>query len=409
MKNIRVSLNPFYLYSAILIIVISIYNLNWSNLYLSISSQSYIFYILTILVSIVFGLLYKSKFKPESRKNKNIINIGKFTVLIWIGHILEFLYCGVIPYVEISIKKTAYIYANYSGIPTFHVIVITFNSFFAIYVFHRYLIEKNKKYLFYFVMNLIPGMLIYNRAMIVLILMSCVSVYIYERLDGKITLKSIFIVAILGIFAVYLFGISGNIRSNREYKIEDNTDSTYIMMVGDASNEFRNSIVPKPFFWGYIYSTSSLANLEKTFSTNYNQNINLQSIIKYINRSIVPDFMSKRIDNMLGIEYKKFEQVSPHLNVCAFYGDAFVSLGWLGVILIFVYFVFFIFIYRILLDKDSCFFITGISILNTIVIFNFFDNSFNFSGLNFQLIYPVVFSIMLDKKYIYKLKNRFNV
>ena len=70
---------------------------------------------------------------------------------------------------------------------------------------------------------------------------------------------------------------------------------------------------------------------------------------------------------------------------------------------------FFIFIYRILLDKDSCFFITGISILNTIVIFNFFDNSFNFSGLNFQLIYPVVFSIMLDKKYIYKLKNRFNV
>ena len=207
---------------------------------------------------------------------------------------------------------------------------------------------------------------------------------------------------------MYLFGISGNIRSNRDYKIDDNRDSSYIMLIGNASNEFRNSIIPKPFFWGYIYSTSSLANLEQTFLTNYNHKINIQSMIKFINSSILPDFIAKRIDSMLDIEYKEsYEQVSPNLTVSAFYANSFVNLGWLGVILLFLYLVFFIFTYRILLDKDSCFFITGISMLNTIVIFNFFSNSFTFSGLSFQLIYPLIFSILMDKKYIYKLKNRF--
>ena len=408
MKNIRLSINPFYLYSIILSIIMIIYNLKWSNLYPSISNTSYIFYILTILISMACGLLYKIKFKHESRKNKNIINIGKFTILIWVGHILEFIYSGVIPFIEISIKKTSYIYKNYTGIPTFHVILVTFNSFFAIYIFHRYLIEKNKKYLLYFIINLIPAMLIYNRAMVVLIFISCASVYIYERFDGKITLKSIFILAVLGIAFIYLFGISGNIRSNRDYKIDDNRDSSYIMLIGNASNEFRNSIIPKPFFWGYIYSTSSLANLEQTFLTNYNHKINVQSMVKFINSSILPDFIAKRIDSMLDIEYKEsYEQVSPNLTVSAFYANSFVNLGWLGVILLFLYLVFFIFMYRILLDKDSCFFITGISMLNTIVIFNFFSNSFTFSGLSFQLIYPLIFSILMDKKYIYKLKNRF--
>lgn len=113
---------------------------------------------------------------------------------------------------------------------------------------------------------------------------------------------------------------------------------------------------------------------------------------------------------MFNIQYdEKYQRITPALTTAIMYTDSYVYLGWLGVILSYILFVIYIFLYRIFLDKESPFFITAISILNTVVIFNFFSNGFTFSGLNFQLIYPILFSIVLDKAYINKLKCRFKI
>lgn len=253
-NNIGIYINPFYLYSTILSIIIILYNFKWSNLYPNISFLSYLFFIVTILVSLILGKILNCKLPIKKNREKNPLNLGKLTLLIFLSHMIEFAYCGVIPLVEIAIKKSNFSYTSYQGIPTFHLIVVTFNSFFAVYVFNRYLIEKNKKNLFLFLVNLIPGLIIYNRGMLVLIILSCMSIYIYEKFNGILTIKSILILGIVGIVGLYLFGISGNNRSNKDYYIENSTDSSYIMMIGDATNEFRNSNIPKPFFLGiYIF------------------------------------------------------------------------------------------------------------------------------------------------------------
>ncbi|MCR1875992.1 oligosaccharide repeat unit polymerase [Paraclostridium bifermentans] len=421
--NLNISLNPYYLYSISSLLILVLYSLGWSDLYPEISLMTKCFFIISSIVSLIFGYLFDKKFvKSKSDEiifsnnkveNKSYLNIKNITIAILIANVVEFIYSGAIPFVEIAILKNDYLYLEYGGIPTFHVILFTFNAFFAVFIFHRLLIENKRSYIIYFILNLLPSALTYNRGMLMMIGISCVSVFVLEKWEGLLHIKRIVILAILGIIFIYFFGIAGNIRSNSTYDIDVKpADSRYIMMVGEASKEFRHSIIPKPMFWGYIYMTSPLANFETNVNYYENANLDIDSVGKFINKSIIPDFISKRIDGFFDYDYDKVKQVSPNLTVSSFLSDAFVNLGWIGVIAIFVYFIVLVWIYRFLLGENSSFLITGMSILNTITMLNFFSNMFTFSGLSFQLIYPVIFTMIYKEGYwrdlSRKLKNLIN-
>lgn len=406
--NFNISLNPYYLYSISLSLILILYSLGWSKLYPKISSITLCFLSISIIISCILGYIYDNKFSIESKSNENPLNIKKITIAILFANIIEFIYEGAIPFVEITILKSNYVYLEYSGIPTFHVILFTFNAFFAIYIFHRILIENKKLYTLYFLLNLLPSILTYNRGMLMMIAISCISVFVLEKWKGILNIKNIIIVSIFSLIFIYCFGIVGNIRSNSTYNRGNGaTNSDYIMMVGEADEDFRKSLIPKPMFWGYIYMTSPLANFEANVDYYQERSVNIGNMVKFAKKSVLPDFISKRIETIFPQTYEEVKRVSPNLTVSSFLSDAFVNLGWLGVILIYVYFIFLVLIYRFLLGDDSSFLISGIAILNTVTMLNFFSNMFTFSGLSFQLIYPVILTIIFKKEYFKNLKKRF--
>ena len=51
-----------------------------------------------------------------------------------------------------------------------------------------------------------------------------------------------------------------------------------------------------------------------------------------------------------------------------------------------------------MLNKKSIFFTTGVATLNSIMLFNIFDNMFTFAGLVLQLVFPIFFGLLLKQK-----------
>lgn len=406
LEKIGIKFNPFYLYCITVLIILILYSFNWSNIYPKLSIYTYIFLISTVLISFFVGRVIDKKLDNGCLKITNAkLNLKNSTLIVVVGFIVEFIYAGCIPLVEILILKSDFNYLTYTGIPTVHVLLVTFNSFIAIYAFNRYLIDKERQTLCLFLVNLLPSILIFNRGMLTMILISCVSTYVLTVMNGFINKKNLLILSILGLIFLYCFGIFGNIRSNREYYIGSNvTNSQYIMMVGDASSTFRESIVPKPFFWGYIYITSPLANLENTIQNNDgNLNISGDNVNNLLFNSLLPDFIS----NDFNIEPKEPSLITHALTVCTMFVQPYLSLGWFGMIIMFLYWLFIMIAYRLIVPSNSNFYIVGLSILNTITMFNLFDNMIVFAGLSFQLVYPILFMFLLEKGYGEKFVNKF--
>jgi hypothetical protein len=199
----------------------------------------------------------------------------------------------------------------------------------------------------------------------------------------------------------YLFGVAGNIRCSHQYgRTENITSSDIILGIGDAKDSFRESIIPKEFFWAYLYISSPLANLQNTMISDGPADLTVSRLLHFTNFEILPDFASKRIANFLEIERINIKQITPALTVGTVYARSYVYLDWLGLALMFSFTMLVSFSYIILLRRDNVFFITGISILNTVILFNIFSNMFYFSGVSFQLAYPLFFSFFRRKKTI---------
>ncbi|MCU9809876.1 hypothetical protein LEQ06_18020 [Paraclostridium sp. AKS46] len=88
-----------------------------------------------------------------------------------------------------------------------------------------------------------------------MILISCLSVFAITKLKSFINLKYIIILIIPILIFLYGFGVAGNLRQNKDIKDINKiyTNSDYIMYVGEASENFKSSIVPKSFF-GHTYT-----------------------------------------------------------------------------------------------------------------------------------------------------------
>ncbi len=115
--------NPNYIYTFIFVVVVAMYQLGWSNLYPKLTTPLLVFLIATILINFAFGFFVnrfnKLRFKIIETKEKN----GNSWIVILILLILW------------GIDKF------FGDIPTIHILLITFTSFYSIHVFSRYLRE----------------------------------------------------------------------------------------------------------------------------------------------------------------------------------------------------------------------------------------------------------------------------
>ena len=375
--------NPFYLYIITFSLIIFVYSLGWSDLYPELSYSLLFFFGITFVLSIIGGL-YLDKhldisFKPITNKH----SIGLCTLAIYITYAIEFLYNGGIPIILIFVDPT-YSYIEF-GVPTLHPIILTFSSYYTLYLYYLFLSEKKRKTLCYMILLLVIPILIFNRAMLIFILASMLFLYLVKNRKVSLKIKGKILIGIL--LGLFLFGVAGNYRTVLK------NDTSYFMKMMEATPAFSESIIPKEYFWGYIYISSPLATFQYTLSQIENKNSD--DFDEFILGSILPDFISKRLASILNVnETSSKYQLNESLNVGTFYEGAARYLGWFGLILLYVYMFFFIVIYLLLIRK-SPFFLLGLSILSVMICFNSFTNMFTFSGLCFQLVYPILFSIKL--------------
>lgn len=388
--------SPFICYTISFAAALVIYLLGWSELYPKLSVVLVIFLMITILANVFSHI----KLKPISFKkleNEKLPVIGT-TIFIYVLWIADFIYEGGVPLIKI-LFHLPYNYRLF-GIPSLHVFIVTFSSFFTVYLFHLYLSKRTRLLLILYLVNLSAALLIYSRAMLFFNITGSVIVYFISM--RKIPWPRIALATVATLVMLFLFGLLGSLRVSREANEPYNNEN--FMDTGKATESFRRSFVPKEYFWTYIYMSSSIANLQYNINERPEPTVNASSVFWTAVNECLPDFITKRIHVLRDTAPAKEWRIGYSFNVSTIYSRAYSYSGWPGMILMAVFLIVFPWIYLALIDQRSEFFITGWAILCTMYFFASYDNTFRFTGLSLQLAYPILFGIaekylLLKKKY----------
>jgi hypothetical protein len=389
-------ISPFICYTVSFIIVLSFYFLGWSELYPKLSGALLFFLAITFIANIVcHSLLKPVAFRKLEKEKKWLPAVGT-TIFIYVLWTVEFIYEGGIPLLKI-LFHLPYNYRLF-GVPSLHVFVVTFSSFFTIYLFHLYLSKRSKVLLLLFLVNLAAALLIYSRAMLFFNITGSLIVFLLSI--KKIPYVRLAILVALFIPLLYLFGVLGSLRVSREASEPYNNEN--FMATGKATESFRQSNIPKEYFWTYIYVSSPLANLQFNVDKNEQPVTTLTSLMWTGVYECLPDFITKRIHSLRGTDPPKEYRINYSFNVSTVYSRSYSYSAWGGLALMGAFVIIFPWLFLKVIDRQSDFFITGWAILCTMYFFMSYDNTFRFTGLSFQLVYPVLFC--LGEKYFYSKK-----
>lgn len=373
----RLLLNPFILYSLIWLFVIILYSFNWSSLYGSLDANLFLFLILTSFISILFGIIYDSFIKRSKHQyNYNNKRSLKVVIGILLGFLLDFIYAGFIPLIS-ELTNGELTYKDFEGIPTFHVLLVTFSLFYACYCFYSFLFEKKKLYrkrnFLYFILICICLLTLYNRFVLISVVCVCVLLCVFK--SQKISKKLIILILFVGIIALYLFGILGNLRSGSAWNNAD-----YIKMIAHINNNYP-SFVSDQFLWSYVYFISPLGNLN-SYIINYNFTPDIYGFLT----CLIPDFISKRL---LPAYSQQITLVSPFLTVSTGFAGAYKFGGFIGMYILYFILSCVVLLFGKISQYRTNSFVMTTAFLDLIMIFMFFDNMLTFSGISFVLVYTI--------------------
>ncbi len=392
-KNIVVDCNPFFIYVIAFLVPILLYLLDWSYLYPPLSPQLLLFFAVTFFISLMLGGYINTKGALQYLGQIKKPNLKFVLIGLTIANGLDFAYERQIPLFSIISLITQDNYGTF-GIPTFAVVVSTLGSFMTTYLFNCYLVTKEKKYLFASMYLFIFPVLIFSRGTILLNLSNVLFLYLFSRKKGKakIYLRLVFFLLLV----LLVFGYAGNLRTNNQSNKDESLSREIMIDLGKAKPSFVNSSIPPEFFWSYIYISSPLANLQEDINT-YPVEYTPTTVFRYFNYELIFDSISKRIGSVVGIDKIYNNLIAPYLTVGTIYSGSYTNLGWIGMIITFVFLMGILLLYVTLLKPTNPYYATGIAVLNTLVLFNLFDNMIAFTALSFQLLYPFLFSIKLKK------------
>lgn len=378
MVNIKFLGNPFYCYALGFVTVLVVYQWQWSDLYPKID-----IYVLGFLVSTILGALFLgNSFKGRFTYNEIPLNKNNFlyVLLIAFGYTLEFIYNKGIPLFMIFRGDE---YSHYEfGIPTFHVFLQTVSPFYAVYLYNQYLSHKKKKLIIYLAILFTISVLLVNRGSTLMTLASCLIIYSQKK---QYISYSMFLKLFLSlIFVFYMFGFIGFARSFKDH--ED-----YFFDMAEATESFKTNIVPGEFFWFYLYASSPVANFQNAVNKDKNIGYN---VFNFIGNELVPDFITKRIidpksDVDLIYNSEKY-LIANFLTVGSTYYNPYVRMGWVGVIIIYLYLMALFTFLSFWVNTKEPYYSATIAILCTMALFSTFDNMIRFTGLSFQLVYPLL-------------------
>ena len=380
----KVITNPFYLYIYANFLVLILYSFKWTNLLPELSFELIFFFFSTSCVMLFIGFLLNHsailpRYKPIIITHNTSIVV--FLLLILIS--IEFIQNRGIPLL-IVLSGAEYNYGQF-GIKTLHVLILTFISFYTVYLFHLFISIKNKKLVLQAILLLCYPVLIMSRNALLISITAIILVFLSSI--RSMSLKKFFVLVTFLIILLFAFGSLGDIRQGSE---------DYFVSISQPSEEFQESNIPDEYLWAYVYFTSPLGNLQATI----NQRVD-ESLSGFIFGSVMPDFVSKHFD----VTPNPLAQIASFLNVGGLYATAYANMGWLGIIAIFIYLVIFVLVYLIFLPRNTPYTISGVALISTFVVFNSFDNMLVFSGAIFPLIYPMLLGLFSRRRYNQNGKN----
>ncbi len=375
-------INPHSSYVISFSLALGMYWLGWSRLYPRITNSLFTFLLLTVVIHLILSFYWRSKKVAVPKLINSFFNPIATTIFIYVLWAADFIYEGGIPLLKILLSQP-YNYRLF-GVPSLHVFTVTFGSFFTIFLFSLYVSTRQRTYLYLYLINMLAALLIYSRGMMMFNLVG--SVFVYLLSSPSISWKQ-FLVGLIALICVsYFFGVLGTVRDSFEAK--RNYDTNIFMDTGQASEAFRKSKIPDEFFWGYIYLSSPLANLQQNINTFKVPPFSFSRLMQHLNNEMTFDFMSKRINRIWGVEREQ-ERTLPNtpFNVSTVYSRSYSYQGWVGMFIMCVFILIVPWIYLQILPANQ-YSLCGLAILNTAYVFLMYDNTIRFTGLGLQLVYP---------------------
>lgn len=387
------SINPFVLLAWVLIGVVFLYNFKLSNMYPDLSTTMYIFLILYIILLFIYGGIYKINIKRISITSieLNMKNIKRIFLILLIGYLLDFIYSRQVPLLNIFLNSDT----NYKefGIPTFHVILVTFNIFLSNLLFMKILYRNNRnnKDIFAYILSLLPFILIMSRGLIIITIVISLIILLPSI---KITIRKLFLSILTLLLFSIGFGLFGNLRLNADYNYNGNIfDSKVILMVGEAVVDFWNFGIFNSIFWVYLYVTSPLANLQNTI----NNVIPVYLFDAYSVTQLMPDFISNRLSTLFNVnlEIVNLGLIKQEFTAGTQFMGSYIYMGWFGVFLTATIVTTIVLLILIFMQrKNPLLFFMANAIVSSILVFSLFTNMWVYSGLILPLIYCLVFACL---------------
>lgn len=385
-------INPYLCYAFSFVVAIVTYLLGWSDLYPELSLPLLAFLVITICFHVYLGTRILrpgnifTSIAPFSETGA--LRVTLFVYALWV---CEFLYAGGIPLMKLLLNQP-YNYRTF-GIPSLHVFIVTFSSFYTVFLFHLYRSSRRRIILVLYLVNLFAAILIYNRGMFLFNLSS--SFFLLLMSVNRIPRVWWLVLPVSLAVLLYLFGVLGSLRVSREARKPYTTE--LFMQTGRANHRFVTSHVPREYFWAYIYISSPLANLQHTVNTKDAGDASVGKLAEMINNELLLDFISKRINTRFHLEPEKENTIPGPFNVSTVYARSFSYWGWAGMFLMACAVAAIPWLYRKILPETSPFFLSGFSILCTMFLFLAFDNTIRFTGFSFQLLYPFLLHFLSKK------------
>jgi hypothetical protein len=321
--------NPFGAYIIASVSITLLYALGFSDLYPSLSLEMITFLIITCGTSLVLTSLF-ARLPRQRMTGELAAGPGRRDVLMFgliaCGFVLEFAYSGFVPLIALA-SGAVFDYREF-GVPTFHVVLLGVNFFYAVYWASQYFETGKRGFIYLFIGGLLFGLLIMNRGAIIIALLSLLFMYFANNFNVK---KALRVVVVMGA-VVWLFGFLGNLRFLSQEVFQEDP----ILAIGGANKSFTESGLPNEFFWVYLYATSPLANFELTAST---MPVSYNSVMEGMVVNLIPDFISKHMVDPSAESFIRPQLITPQLTVATAFASAYANMGWLGPYLIYAYFV----------------------------------------------------------------------
>lgn len=376
--------NPFKCYAMTCVVVLAVYLLEFSNLYPKLGWDVFAFLTITGFASALLSWDV-ARIRIRQRRVRAVFgHDARIALLICFGFLLEIAYAGAVPIIASS-GSADYDYREF-GIPTFHVVLIGVCFFYSVYWWDLYLQGHDRRYGWMAFTGVFWALIIMNRGAMLISLVAFLFAY-----GNRVGLrKRAWYIGVFVVLIAWGFGVVGEIRTQAMGIV----DEDLILTIGDASDRFTGSGIPKNFFWFYLYASSPLANLQNTANNISGAGFPLIGMMV----DFLPDFISKRLVTEQQVEMVWPILITPQLTVATAYGRPLVTLGWLGPYLLHLYF---LGIYSLLVRyvRYSRYGGALVAVFCAQGCLMFFDNMIVFSGAIGQVLVGVTL-VFLERKRI---------